>query len=203
MQARDGSARMASIRGPGEGGVDAHPRSRRARRPQHSAARQPGDAVTRQDDPDRHRRPSDRSPSCRAPSIFISSNECFQLEQLPESIIIVGAGYIGMEFASIFAALGVNVTVIHRGDQVLAQFRCGSARRARRSDAKRGITIRIKTDIARIDKDGDGYRVYLQERRQSSRRTGDGRHRQATQHNGRRAAEGRRRARLERPYRGR
>jgi len=37
---------------------------------------------------------------------LISSNECFQLEQLPESIIIVGAGYIGMEFASIFAGLG-------------------------------------------------------------------------------------------------
>ena len=53
---------------------------------------------------------------------FISSNECFQLEHLPESIIIVGAGYISMEFASIFAGLGVHVTVLHRGDQVLRNF---------------------------------------------------------------------------------
>ncbi|MDL1868749.1 hypothetical protein FBQ98_04905, partial [Gammaproteobacteria bacterium PRO6] len=48
---------------------------------------------------------------------LISSNECFQLEELPKSIVIIGAGYIGMEFASIFTGLGVAVTVLHRGDQ--------------------------------------------------------------------------------------
>ncbi len=91
---------------------------------------------------------------------FISSNECFQLEQLPDSIVIVGAGYIGMEFASIFAGLGVKVTVLHRGDQVLrnfdAELRDGLAEAMR----KRGIDIRIDTDIARIDKEAGGYRVY-------------------------------------------
>jgi len=91
---------------------------------------------------------------------LISSNECFQLEHLPESIIIVGAGYIGMEFASIFAALGVNVTVIHRGDQVLRNFDADLRDGLAEAMTKRGITIRIKTDIERIDKDGDGYRVY-------------------------------------------
>ena len=40
---------------------------------------------------------------------LISSNECFELEQLPASIAIIGAGYIGMEFASIFNGLGVAV----------------------------------------------------------------------------------------------
>jgi len=91
---------------------------------------------------------------------FISSNECFQLERLTESIIIVGAGYIGMEFASIFAGLGVHVTVLHRGDQVLRNFdmdlRDGLAEAMRR----RGIDIRINTDIERIDKEGNGYRVH-------------------------------------------
>ena len=91
---------------------------------------------------------------------MISSNECFQLEHLPESIIIVGAGYIGMEFASIFAALGVNVTVIHRGDQVLRNFDADLRDGLAEAMTKRGITIRIKTDIERIDKDGNGYRVY-------------------------------------------
>ena len=53
---------------------------------------------------------------------LIGSNECFELERLPGSIAIIGAGYIGMEFASIFNGLGVAVTVLYRGDQVLCDF---------------------------------------------------------------------------------
>jgi glutathione reductase (NADPH) len=91
---------------------------------------------------------------------LISSNECFQLEQPPASIIIVGAGYIGMEFASIFAGLGVGVTVLHRGDQVLRNFdadlRDGLAEVMR----KHGIDIHINTGIARIDKESGGYSVH-------------------------------------------
>ena len=91
---------------------------------------------------------------------FISSNECFQLEQLPESIIIVGAGYISMEFASIFAGLGVHVTVLHRGDQVLRNFDVDLRDGLAEAMDKRGIDIRINTEIARVDKDGTGYRVH-------------------------------------------
>jgi glutathione reductase (NADPH) len=91
---------------------------------------------------------------------FISSNECFQLEQLPQSIIIVGAGYIGMEFASIFAGLGVKVTVLHRGDQVLRNFDADLRDGLAESMRKHGIDIRINTDIARIDKEAEGYRVH-------------------------------------------
>ncbi len=92
---------------------------------------------------------------------FITSNECFQLEQLPESIIIVGAGYIGMEFASIFAGLGVHVTVIHRGDQVLRNFDMDLRDGVAEAMVKRGIDIRVNTEIARLDKDGAGYRLHF------------------------------------------
>jgi glutathione reductase (NADPH) len=92
---------------------------------------------------------------------FITSNECFQLEALPKRIAIVGAGYIGMEFASIFSGLGVAVTVLHRGDQVLREFdmdlRDGLAEALR----DRGVDLRMEADIARIEKDADGYRVHL------------------------------------------
>jgi glutathione reductase (NADPH) len=91
---------------------------------------------------------------------LISSNECFQLEQLPESIVIAGAGYIGMEFASIFAGLGVQVTVLHRGDQVLRNFDADLRDGLADSMRKRGIDIRINTDIVSIDKEADGYRVH-------------------------------------------
>jgi glutathione reductase (NADPH) len=91
----------------------------------------------------------------------ISSNQCFELEQLPGSIVIIGAGYIGMEFASIFAGLGVAVTVLYRGDQVLRDFdmdlRDGLAEAMR----NRGIDLRMETDVASVEKDGGGYRVHL------------------------------------------
>jgi len=91
----------------------------------------------------------------------ISSNQCFELEQLPGSIVIIGAGYIGMEFASIFAGLGVAVTVLYRGDQVLRDFdmdlRDGLAEAMR----NRGIDLRMETDVASVEKEANGYRVHL------------------------------------------
>ena len=92
---------------------------------------------------------------------LISSNECFLLEKLPERIVIIGAGYIGMEFASIFKGLGVAVTVLYRGNQILRDFdidlRDGLAEAMR----NRGIDLRMDTDVASVEKEGDGYRVKL------------------------------------------
>jgi glutathione reductase (NADPH) len=92
---------------------------------------------------------------------LISSNECFLLEELPASIVVIGAGYIGMEFASIFNGLGVHVTVLYRGEQVLRDFdmdlRDGLAEAMR----NRGVDLRMDTDVASIEKDGNGYRVHL------------------------------------------
>ena len=92
---------------------------------------------------------------------LITSNECFLLEKLPASLVIIGAGYIGMEFASIFNGLGVKVTVLYRGDQVLRDFdmdlRDGLAEAMR----NRGVDLRMDTEIASITKEGEGYRVHL------------------------------------------
>ncbi len=94
---------------------------------------------------------------------LISSNQCFELEQLPRSIIIIGAGYIGMEFASIFRGLGVAVTVLYRGAQILRDFdmdlRDGLAEAMR----NRGIDLRMNTDAASVEKEGKGYRVHLKQ----------------------------------------
>src|SRR4029079_7185299 len=85
---------------------------------------------------------------------LISSNRCFELEQLPGSIVIIGAGYIGMEFASIFAGLGVAVTVLYRGDQILRDFdmdlRDGLAEAMR----NRGVDLRMETDVASVEREG-------------------------------------------------
>ena len=94
---------------------------------------------------------------------LISSNECFQLEALPDSIVIIGAGYIGMEFASIFAGLGVSVTVLYRGDQVLRGFDMDLRDGVADAMRDRGIDFRMNTNVASINKDGNGYRVALKD----------------------------------------
>ena len=94
---------------------------------------------------------------------LISSNECFQLEALPDSIVIIGAGYICMEFASIFAGLGVAVTVLHRGEQILRDFdndlRDGLAEAMR----DRGVDLHMNANVSSVERAGDGYRVVLKE----------------------------------------
>lgn len=52
----------------------------------------------------------------------ITSNEVFDLEELPKAIVIGGGGYIAVEFAQIFAGLGVETTLVYRGDTVLRGF---------------------------------------------------------------------------------
>ena len=58
----------------------------------------------------------------RPPGTWITSDEAFHLPELPARIGILGGGYIGVEFAHIFAGLGARVTLIHRDTQVLRGF---------------------------------------------------------------------------------
>ncbi len=52
----------------------------------------------------------------------ITSNEAFHLESLPRSMAIIGGGYIAVEFAGAFHALGVETTLLYRGKQILRGF---------------------------------------------------------------------------------
>lgn len=71
----------------------------------------------------------------------ITSNEAFHLKALPKSIVVVGGGYIAVEFAGIFNGLGVDTTLVYRGDKILRGF--DDELRDEVSDAmtKRGMRI--------------------------------------------------------------
>ena len=78
--------------------------------------------------------------------LAITSNEVFHLERLPEAMMIVGGGYIAVEFACLLQRLGVSVTLVYRGDMILRGFdddvaprpdRGHGARRDRDPDARR------------------------------------------------------------------
>ncbi len=85
----------------------------------------------------------------------ITSNEAFHLEELPQSITIVGGGYIAVEFAGIFNGLGVDTTLVYRGDQILRGFDNDVRTHLSSEISKKGINVRLNTDIARIEKIND------------------------------------------------
>jgi glutathione reductase (NADPH) len=72
---------------------------------------------------------------------FITSDEAFELEELPKRIAILGAGYIGIEFAHIFAGFGAEVSLVHRGEHVLRGFDPELAREVERGLAAHGIKL--------------------------------------------------------------
>ncbi|CAM5207931.1 glutathione reductase [Bosea thiooxidans] len=90
--------------------------------------------------------------------LAISSNEIFHLPALPKRMLVVGGGYIALEFASLFARLGVAVTVLHRGDNILRGFDEDLRTRLRDALAHAGITFRLGCTVERIEQLEDGSR---------------------------------------------
>ncbi len=84
----------------------------------------------------------------------ISSNEVFDLPELPKRIVIQGGGYIALEFAGIFAGFGSAVTVIYRGDNILRGFDEDVRTHVRAEMEKRGITILTGCTVTKVDKHG-------------------------------------------------
>ena len=91
----------------------------------------------------------------------ITSNEVFHLESLPERILIVGGGYIAVEFAGIFAGLGSRVTLLHRGDKLLRGFDEDLRDALGEAYAGRGINLALGKTVHRLDKTRDGIAATL------------------------------------------
>ncbi len=89
----------------------------------------------------------------------ISSNEALDLKELPKRIAIVGASYIAVEFAGIFSTLGAETHLVYRADEVLRGFD-GDVRAAVAENFRhRGLKLHPRTEIARIDKAGAGFKL--------------------------------------------
>lgn len=86
----------------------------------------------------------------------ISSNEVFHLEQQPRCLMVVGGGYIAMEFAGIFNALGSEVTVVNRTDKILRSYDDQIVERMLHIAMGRGIDFRMHSQIKSVEKDADG-----------------------------------------------
>jgi glutathione reductase (NADPH) len=88
--------------------------------------------------------------------LAITSNEAFFLEALPRRALVVGGGYVALEFASIFNGLGVDTTVAYRGPRLLRGFDEDLRERLADEMRKKGVAIRLQANPAALEK---GIRV--------------------------------------------
>ena len=91
----------------------------------------------------------------------ITSNEAFDLAELPQRVATVGGGFIACEFAGIFNGMGSSVTQIYRGDAVLRGFDQDVRRVVSSELVKKGIDLRLEEDISSIVKTDSGLQLIL------------------------------------------
>lgn len=82
----------------------------------------------------------------------ISSAEILNLERVPNHLCIIGAGVIGLEFASIFNSFGSQVTVLEYYREILPRFDTDLAKRLKQSLTKRGIDIQTQAQVSKIER---------------------------------------------------
>ena len=85
----------------------------------------------------------------------LTSNEAFYLTELPQRVVVVGGGYIGVEFAGIFNGLGVETTLVHRGELFLRGFDREIRETLAKEMRNKGINLRFSTQIRRVEKTGE------------------------------------------------
>ncbi|WP_373545869.1 NAD(P)/FAD-dependent oxidoreductase [Chamaesiphon sp.] len=90
-----------------------------------------------------------------------TSTQFLELEQLPQRIILVGGGYISMEFAHISARAGANVQILHRGSRPLEQFDPDLVDYLVQATRDIGIDVRLNTTVKAIEKAADRLIVHI------------------------------------------
>jgi glutathione reductase (NADPH) len=85
----------------------------------------------------------------------ITSNEAFHLEKLPERIVVAGSGYIAVEFAGIFNGLGVETTLLYRGEKILRGFDEDVRDHLTAEMKKKGVDIICGEVFSKIEKKDD------------------------------------------------
>jgi glutathione reductase (NADPH) len=97
-----------------------------------------------------------RPDSLPGADLCITSNEAFHLPELPKRIVIAGGGYICVEFAGIFNGLGSEVTLVHRGPNLLRGFDDDVRSHLTEELEKRGIKVILGASHTAVEKTANG-----------------------------------------------
>ena len=107
----------------------------------------------------------------------VTSNEIFDLETFPRRLVIVGGGYIAVEFAGIFNGLGANVTQLYRRSLFLRGFDLDLRKHAAQEIPNSGIDLKFEVNVSSIKQVKDGLRVALDDGTELEADAGTLRHR--------------------------
>ena len=91
----------------------------------------------------------------------LSSNEMFFLERLPETAVVVGGGYIALEFAGILNGLGVSTNLIYRGQRLLKSFDSEMTDKVELGMRSKGVKIHLNTKVDSIEFVNESHDVFL------------------------------------------
>jgi len=89
----------------------------------------------------------------------LTSDQILELEALPESLVVIGAGVVGCEFASIFAALGARVTILEVLPRILPPVDEEIARRFQQVLRSQGVTVHTKASLQEIKAEDERLRL--------------------------------------------
>lgn len=93
--------------------------------------------------------------------LTVTSNEIFDLDSFPKRLLIIGGGYIAVEFAGIFNGLGSQVTQLYRGPLFLRGFDTDIRAHAAQEIRKTGVDLRFETNVVGVTRAADGLDVAL------------------------------------------
>ena len=91
-------------------------------------------------------------PAIPGRELAITSNEAFHLEKLPRRALVVGGGYIAVEFASIFQGLGVETTLAYRGPRLLRGFDAELGEHLAQEMGNKGVALRLQASLAKLER---------------------------------------------------
>ncbi len=91
--------------------------------------------------------------------VIISSTGALELEKVPERLIVVGGGVIGLELGSVWARLGSKVTVVEYLDKILGPMDGEVSRQFQRMLEKQGIEFKMGAKVTGVEKSGKGAKI--------------------------------------------
>lgn len=93
---------------------------------------------------------------------IVSNTGALSLKKVPESLILIGAGVIGLEMGSVWSRLGSKVTVVEYLDRILPGTDSEVAKEAQRTFKKQGLTFKLGTKVTGAQKSGDGVELSVE-----------------------------------------
>jgi pyruvate/2-oxoglutarate dehydrogenase complex dihydrolipoamide dehydrogenase (E3) component len=107
---------------------------------------------------------------------FLDSTSIMELDSVPEHLLVLGGGYIGLEFGQMFRRFGSRVTIVQRGPRLMAREDADVAEAVAEILREDGIEVLLETDTLRVERNSDGAPIRLYVRSVSGERTLDGSH---------------------------